>query len=109
MSQQADLAEVPRLVVNLIRELCERFGGRVLPDWYLKLPAEFYDNWPKEGYVRTEREETPDARQYWLEKATELLVQSRPDKGLLRTVLEAHKRSNPELAEKLAEKLRRLK
>ena len=95
--------------MDLGKELCERFGGRILPEWYLKLPKEFYESWPEEDYVRTEREETPSVRQYWLEKATEMLVQPRPDKGLLRTVLESQKNSNPALAEKLREKLRGLR
>ena len=59
--------------------------------------------------MRTEREETPSVRQYWLEKATEMLVQPRPEKGLLRTVIESQKNSNPALADKLREKLRRLR
>ena len=95
--------------MDLGRELGERCGGRIVPDWYLKLPREFYESWPEEGYVRTEREETPSVRQYWLEKATEMLVQPRPEKGLLRTVIESQKNSNPALADKLREKLRRLR
>lgn len=94
---------------ELIKGLCELFGGRVLPDWYLKLPDEFYDNWPEGGAMRVEREEAVNARRWWLEKATELLVHPRPEKGLLRAAIESQKNSSPEMAAKLKEKLRVLR
>tara|TARA_R110002020_G_scaffold16172_2_gene57283 strand:- start:2846 stop:3112 length:267 start_codon:yes stop_codon:yes gene_type:complete len=88
--------------------LCELFGGKVLPDWYLKMPDDFYENWPEEGYVKETTDRT-DRRQWWLEKATELLVQGRPDKGMLRAAIESQRISNPELAEKLRERVRVLR
>ena len=79
-----------------------------MPDWYLKMPDDFYENWPEEGYVRETTDRT-DRRQWWLEKATELLVQGRPDKGMLRAAIESQRISNPELAEKLRERVRVLR
>lgn len=80
----------------------------MLPDWYLKMPDDFYENWPEEGYVKETTDRT-DRRQWWLEKATELLVQGRPDKGMLRAAIESQRISNPELAEKLRERVRVLR
>ena len=94
--------------MNLEKQLCELFGGKVLPDWYLKMPDDFYENWPEEGYVKETTDRT-DRRQWWLEKATELLVQGRPDKGMLRAAIESQRISNPELAEKLRERVRVLR
>lgn len=79
-----------------------------MPDWYLKMPDDFYENWPEEGYVKETTDRT-DRRQWWLEKATELLVQGRPDKGMLRAAIESQRISNPELAEKLRERVRVLR
>ena len=106
MSRQVDLAAVPRHLVSLEKRLCELFGGRVLPNWYLKLPDDFYESWPREGYERMNWSEQINRRQWWLEKATELLVEARPDKGLLRAAIESQQRNNPELADKLRERLR---
>ena len=108
MSQLVDLVEVSRFKMT-IGELCERYGFREMPGWYFKEPAHSRESWPKEGYVREEKGGEVDARRYWLEKSTALLLEARPDKGLLRTALESQKRFNPDLAEKLREKLRRLK
>ena len=91
--------------MSLEKQLCELFGGRVLPSWYFKMPADFYESWPKEGYVRKETDQI-DRRQWWLEKATELLVQPKPDTGMLRAAIESQRISNPDLADKLRERLR---
>ena len=50
-----------------------------------------------------------DREQWWLEKATELLIQPKPDKGLLRAAIESQRISNPDLAEKLKEKVKILR
>lgn len=98
------------VILSLERKLCELFGGKVVPDWYLKMPDDFYESWPEEGYVKTRKaEEKLDRGQWWLEKATELLIQPRPDKGMLRAAIESQKNSNPELAEKLRERVRILR
>jgi len=99
------------VILSLERKLCELFGGKVLPAWYLKMPDDFYENWPEEGYVREMRKaaEKLDRGQWWLEKSTELLIQPRPDKGMLRAAVESQKNSNPELAEKLKERVRILR
>ena len=91
--------------MGLEKQLCELFGGKVLPNWYLKMPDDFYKSWPREGYVRV-KPTGVDRRQWWLEAATGLLVQSRPDKGMLRAAIESQKISNPNMAEKLKERLR---
>ena len=96
------------VILNLERKLCELFGGKVLPAWYLKMPDDFYENWPEEGYVR-KAEDRLDRGQWWLEKATELLIQPRPDKGLLRAAIESQRISNPDLAEKLRERVKTLR
>ena len=108
MSQQVDLVEATRFEMT-IEEMCRRYGFREMPGWYFKEPADSRESEPKEGCVRRERVGEVDARRYWLEKSTALLLEARPDKGLLRTALESQKRFNPDLAEKLREKLRRLK
>ena len=79
-----------------------------MPDWYLKMPDDFYENWPEEGYVK-EADDRTDRRQWWLELATGLLVQSRPDKGMLRAAIESQRISNPDMAVKLKERLRILR
>ena len=96
------------VTLNLEKQLCELFGGKVLPNWYLKMPDDFYKSWPREGYVRV-KPTGVDRRQWWLEAATGLLVQSRPDKGMLRAAIESQKISNPNMAAKLKERLRILR
>ena len=81
--------------MSLEKKLCDLFGGKVL----------YY---PKEGYVRKVDDDL-DREQWWLEKATELLIQPKPDKGILRAAIESQRISNPELAEKLKEKMRILR
>jgi len=94
--------------LSLERKLCELFGGKVLPSWYLKMPDDYYEDYPKEGYVRKVDDDL-DREQWWLEKATELLIQPKPDKGILRSAIESQRISNPELAGKLKEKMRILR
>ena len=94
--------------LSLEKQLCELFGGKVLPDWYLKMPNDFYENWPREGYVKEVTDRT-DRRQWWLEMAASLLVQPKPDKGLLRAAIESQRISNPDMAEKLKERMRLLR
>ena len=96
------------VTLSLEKQLCDLFGGKVLPSWYLKMPDDYYENCPKEGYVRTAPDEL-DREQWWLEKATELLIQPKPDKGLLRAAIESQRISNPDLAEKLKEKVKILR
>jgi hypothetical protein len=96
------------VILNSEEQLCELFGGKVLPAWYLKMPDDFYENWPEEGYVRKAKDRL-DREQWWLEKATELLIQPRPDKGLLRAAIESQRISNPDLAEKLKERMKILR
>jgi hypothetical protein len=109
VSQQVALVEATRFAMISIEELCKRYGFREMPGWYFKEPTDSQESWPREGYVRKEKVGEADARRYWLEKSTALLLEARPDKGLLRTALESQKRFNPDLAAKLREKLRRLK
>ena len=54
-------------------------------------------------------EDRLDRGQWWLEKAAELLIQPRPDKGLLRAAIESQRISNPDLAEKLRERMKILR
>lgn len=95
--------------MGVIEDLCERFGGREVPEWYLSLPSDFYKSYPQEGYVRRDKEKELDARYYWLEKATELLTQPKPDKGMIRTAIEGNRVGNPKMAERLRERLRLLR
>lgn len=96
------------VTLSLEKQLCELFGGKVLPSWYLKMPDDYYEDHPKEGYVRRSNDDI-GREQWWLEKSTELLIQPKPDKGVLRAAIESQRISNPDLAEKLKEKMRILR
>ena len=94
--------------MSLEEKLCELFEGKVLPNWYMKMPDEFYENWPKEGYVRKKPDKV-DSAQWWLEMAAALMVQPKPDKGVLRAAIESQKITNPKMAERLRERLKLLR
>jgi hypothetical protein len=49
------------------------------------------------------------ARQYWTELSLSLLMQPKPDKGMLRTAIEGTKIGNRDLHQKLKDKLRILR
>ena len=88
-----------------VEKAVELFKGRIIPEWYMKLESNYKENW---GATSPSRKKT-DARQYWTELSLSLLMQPKPDKGMLRTAIEATKVSNKDLHDKLKEKLRILR
>ena len=95
-------------MADVVKRTQELFSGRVVPEWYMKLEKGYADNWEeKRRQHRPAGEES--ARQYWTELSLSLLMQPKPDKGLLRTAIEGTKVSNKDLHQKLKEKLRILR
>ena len=93
---------------NAVQKTLELFGGRVVPEWYMKLEKGYADNW--EENRRQHRPAGVDsAKQYWTELSLSLLMQPNPDKGMLRTAIEGTKIGNKDLHQKLKEKLRILR
>ena len=95
-------------MADVVQKTLELFSGRVVPQWYMKLDKGYADNWEEQR-----RQHRPagvqSARQYWTELSLSLLVQPKPDKGMLRTAIEATKIGNKDLHQKLKEKLRILR
>jgi len=95
-------------VADVVQRTLELFSGRVVPEWYMKLDKGYADNWEEQR-----RQHRPagvqSARQYWTELSLSLLMQPKPDKGMLRTAIEATKIGNKDLHQKLKEKLRILR
>lgn len=83
------------------------FEGRVVPEWYVKVPEGDWED--QRGCERYDWSAVDGAKRYWLEKAAELLVQPKPDKGLMRTAIIGVGRVNRDLEGKLKDKLRRLR
>ena len=95
-------------MADVVQKTQELFSGRITPEWYMKLEKGYADNWEeKRRQHRPAGEES--ARQYWTELSLSLLMQPKPDKGLLRTAIEGTKVSNKDLHQKLKEKLRILR
>ena len=95
-------------MADVVQKTQELFSGRITPEWYMKLEEGYADNWEEKR-----RQHRPvgveSARQYWTELSLSLLMQPKPDKGLLRTAIEGTKVSNKDLHQKLKEKLRILR
>ena len=95
-------------MADVVQKTLELFSGRVVPQWYMKLDKGYADNWEEQR-----RQHRPagveSARQYWTELSLSLLVQPKPDKGMLRTAIEATKIGNKDLHRKLKDKLRILR
>ena len=95
-------------MADVVQKTQELFSGRIVPEWYMKLEEGYADNWEEKR-----RQHRPaggeSARQYWTELSLSLLMQPKPDKGLLRTAIEGTKVSNKDLHQKLKEKLRILR
>ena len=93
---------------NAIERTLELFSGRITPEWYMKLEKGYADSWEEQR-----RQHRPagaeSARQYWTELSLSLLMQPKPDKGMLRTAIEGTKIGNKDLHQKLKEKLRILR
>jgi hypothetical protein len=95
-------------VADVVQKTLELFSGRVVPEWYMKLEEGYADSWGEQR-----RQHRPagveSARQYWTELSLSLLMQPKPDKGMLRTAIEGTKVSNKDLHQKLKDKLRILR
>ena len=95
-------------MADVVQKTLELFSGRVVPQWYMKLDKGYADNWEEQR-----RQHRPagveSARQYWTELSLSLLMQPKPDKGMLRTAIEATKIGNKDLHQKLKDKLRILR
>jgi hypothetical protein len=95
-------------VDKVVQKTLELFGGRVVPEWYMKLEEGYADNWEE-----SRRQHRPagveSARQYWTELSLSLLMQPSPDKGMLRTAIEGTKIGNKDLHQKLKERLKILR
>ena len=93
---------------NAIERTLELFSGRITPEWYMKLEKGYADSWEEQR-----RQHRPagveSARQYWTELSLSLLMQPKPDKGMLRTAIEGTKIGNKDLHQKLKDKLRILR
>ena len=88
-----------------VEKAVELFKGRIVPDWYMKLESNYKENWGATSPSRKKAE----AREEWTELSLSLLMQPKPDKGMLRTAIEATRVSNKDLHDKLKEKLRILR
>ena len=95
-------------MADVVQKTLELFSGRVVPEWYMKLEEQYADNWEEQR-----RQHRPagveSARQYWTELSLSLLMQPKPDKGMLRTAIEGTKIGNRDLHQKLKDKLRILR
>ena len=93
---------------KVVQKTLELFGGRVVPEWYMKLEGGYADNW--EENRRQHRPAGVDsAKLYWTELSLSLLMQPKPDKGMLRTAIEGTKIGNKDLHQKLKERLKILR
>ena len=95
-------------MADVVQKTLELFSGRVVPEWYMKLEEGYADNWEEKR-----RQDRPagveSARQYWAELSLSLLMQPKPDKGMLRTAIEGTRIGNKDLHQKLKDKLRILR
>tara|TARA_R100001594_G_scaffold62944_1_gene97335 strand:+ start:81 stop:368 length:288 start_codon:yes stop_codon:yes gene_type:complete len=95
-------------VADVVQKTLELFSGRVVPEWYMKLEEGYADSWEEKR-----RQHRPagveSAKQYWTELSLSLLMQPKPDKGMLRTAIEGTKIGNKDLHQKLKDKLRILR
>ena len=95
-------------MADVVQKTLELFSGRVVPEWYMKLEEGYADSWGEQR-----RQHRPagveSARQYWTELSLSLLMQPKPDKGMLRTAIEGTRVSNKDLHQKLKDKLRILR
>ena len=95
-------------MADVVQKTQELFSGRIVPEWYMKLEEGYADNWEEQR-----RQHRPagveSARQYWTELSLSLLMQPKPDKGMLRTAIEGTRVSNKDLHQKLKDKLRILR
>ena len=95
-------------MANVVQKTLELFSGRITPEWYMKLEKGYADSWEEQR-----RQHRPagveSARQYWTELSLSLLMQPKPDKGMLRTAIEGTRVSNKDLHQKLKDKLRILR
>ena len=95
-------------MADVVQKTLELFSGRVVPEWYMKLEEGYADNWEEKR-----RQHRPagveSARQYWTELSLSLLMQPKPDKGMLRTAIEGTRIGNKDLQQKRKDKLRILR
>ena len=74
----------------------------------MKLEKGYADNWEE-----NRRQHRPvgveSTKQYWTELSLSLLMQPKPDKGMLRTAIEGTKIGNKDLHQKLKERLKILR
>ncbi len=95
-------------MADVVQKTLELFSGRIVPEWYMKLEEGYADSWQEQR-----RQHRPagveSARQYWTELSLSLLMQPKPDKGMLRTAIEGTRVSNKDLHQKLKDKLRILR
>jgi hypothetical protein len=95
-------------VADVVQKTQELFSGRIVPEWYMKLEEGYADSWEEQR-----RQHRPagveSAKQYWTELSLSLLMQPKPDKGMLRTAIEGTKIGNKDLHQKLKDKLRILR
>ena len=95
-------------MADVVQKTQELFSGRITPEWYMKLEKGYADNWEEQR-----RQHRPagveSARQYWTELSLSLLMQPKPDKGMLRAAIEGTRVSNKDLHQKLKDKLRILR
>jgi hypothetical protein len=95
-------------VADVVQKTQELFSGRIVPEWYMKLEEGYADNWEEQR-----RQHMPagveSAKQYWTELSLSLLMQPKPDKGMLRTAIEGTRVSNKDLHQKLKDKLKILR
>ena len=95
-------------MADVVHKTLELFSGRITPECYMKLEKGYADNWEEQR-----RQHRPagveSARQYWTELSLSLLMQPKPDKGMLRTAIEGTKIGNKDLHQKLKDKLRILR
>ena len=95
-------------MADVVQKTLELFSGRVVPEWYMKLEEGYADNWEEKR-----RQHRPagveSARQYWTELSLSLLMQPKPEKGMLRTAIEGTRIGNKDLQQKRKDKLRILR
>ena len=95
-------------MADVVQKTLELFGGRVVPEWYMKLEEGYADNW-EENRRQHRPAGVESAKQYWTELSWSLLMQPKPDKGMLRTAIEGTKIGNKDLHQKLKERLKILR
>ena len=95
-------------MADVVQKTLELFSGRIVPEGYMKLEKGYADSWGEQR-----RQHRPagveSAKQYWTELSLSLLMQPKPDKGMLRTAIEGTRVSNKDLHQKLKDKLRILR